>query len=249
MLLLGVPGVVAASDLPRLGTFENPELVDPPGDVMYDDTYVGPRPIESIDVLRGWVSYDAARDNLSFTFHFVDTTDWGRATMYDQECDYGANLTVDGQPNGRLIIEWTRPANQPAMTVRVVHEERDFANVVERRDLPHAWAMQHAKPGNFTVSMERATLVSLATLIEHPAISCTQLALIPTTSIGVGGSDTARSDTAYAMPQVLVKGSEPSEEVGGTGVEPAATTTSGSAGFVLPLAIIALALVVYLRRT
>ena len=229
-----------------IGTFENPELKDAQGDVGYGDHYVGPRPIESIDFLRGWVEYVEADDNVAFHTHFVDMSDWQRSTADSLECRLLGDLEVDGTPVGRLTLSWTRRENQDKIAAGAYHDK----DTATRRPLGSTWAADFERPGNFTIFVPRNDLAAIATDVKRLYLTCDHVQYVPATDVGFGNSDTAASDESFTFADLRQQGPTPEEDLFTSSATP--TTTSGPVDKTAALGLVgvvaALGLTVLARR-
>lgn len=206
-LLFAVFAIPTVSGIP-IGTYENPELEDQQGDVAYGDHYVGPRPIESIDFLRGWVEYIEADDQVAFHTHFVDLSDWRRSTPDSLECRLLGDFEVDGIPVGRLALEWTRRENQDRIITGAYHDKDTAA----RRPMTSSWNAEFERPGNFTILVPRSDLAAIATDVKRLHLTCDHVQYVPTSDIGFGNSDIANSDQSFNFAELERRGSGPEEE-------------------------------------
>lgn len=193
--------------IPIMGTFESPELVDAQGDVAYYDHYVGPRPIESIDFLRGWIEYDETTDNVSFLFHFMDLSDWARSTTDSLECFLRAQFFIEETPADQLHLQWNRRENQAQIST----ETFIVRGTAQRQEIESSWTGEFSRPGNFTILLRRIDVASLGTHIGELYLECNHIQYVPTTDVGFGNTDVAGSTERFSLAELRPPGTDDTE--------------------------------------
>jgi hypothetical protein len=181
------------------GTYAEPEITDPAGDASHNDFYTGKGSVDSFDLLRSWIAYDAASDAVDFTMHLVDASEWARADDADTLwCRETITLEVENKVMGELSFGWRRDAGSKA-----IYGYASFlrAGAEDALRIPSTNRTLLERPGNLTLSIQRAALAAHGQTLGHVEAVCELMSplVAPQTGLLVGSADLANASIAFDL--------------------------------------------------
>jgi hypothetical protein len=155
------------------GTEEDPEVLDPAGDVVYSAMDVT-RSSTYLDSLALWIEYDAVNDMIVMYWKTADSRRLEQPVDDSGiNCYARGNMTVEGTITGTLTFQWanTNTAGTLFGVMRFTREG-DALPTEAGRNVPYTFEPTFAQPGLFKWRVERARLQNLGEDYGPLEVSC-----------------------------------------------------------------------------
>ena len=239
-----------------LGTKDAPEILDPPGDVRYDPKYTGPQDQAYLDVLSGWYSYVADKDEVEVHLEGADWTRSAAASVLPvaHVCSVSANFTANGERTGDVGFSWSKSGGSSDVRhwVTFTSQPRPGVNSIDFIDVPHEFQLLEGKPGYATWIVNRTDLIRFGDLVESSEAHCFEYQSAPTGSPTIyRNEDTASSQVAFpiADQEPVPSGDDEELPVSSNSKSPVSPTLDGkTASLGIASALLIVAAVATLRR-
>lgn len=237
------------------GTEENPELLDDADDVNYHELHSDESP--HLDILAAWIEFDLQADVILFRLKTASVMEAEDVPEdFSVTCNWGASLEDDGEPNGRLALNWGKDADADAYRSSVVWVEEAAASTpispVNVQGIPHELTVLIGQPGYFNWTVERTAVATYGDRLETFSGRCDE-AYTPAANVaGYSNWDSAQSEASYDLAALEpAPGNDTDNPLDGrtnnTTPTPEDSATTPNLG-VLPVAVILLTAALAARR-
>lgn len=187
--------VPVASGAPAIwGTEEHPELADPADNVQYSPLHTGGER-EHVDLLAGWLEYDAVNDTLNATLklksleHVNESTDDNWFVLYG----FRGNVTHGGEVKGELRFGMLRSHSSGEWSPSV-----DLNTESGEVDVPFTFQRHDGTPGYFRWYVPMGYLQNWGDQMETFHAGATEEKFVrPLISSGVINYNLAQADGAF----------------------------------------------------
>lgn len=176
ILIVGLPVASGQSGL-ILGTEDLPEL-PPSGPPSYATTYTGARDHDYLEILAGWFSYDAERDEIVWTLKTADGEAY-RSPPLDWRigCGAGGNVTVGADVQGKLRFGWSQPPGQTgtsSVTFRYARGNMAGTGETFQDPIVHRFTSVFETPAYFEFRVNRTDLLRYGDAVESFEGNCSE---------------------------------------------------------------------------
>lgn len=199
LILIVFLAPVDASAPTTKGSYDEPHIIDPAGDVSHPDFYTGKRSVDSYDLLRSWTTYNETTDTVEFTMHIVDATEWAVPDESDTFwCRESMTVEVAGDVMGRLSVGWRRNPGPSPLFAYATFLRNGSEDALA---IPSTNQTSLQRPGNLTIFIDRPALAVHGETLGQIDAACQILSplIAPQTGVSIGSADLANATVDYDL--------------------------------------------------